>query len=78
MRIAIIGRTELLYETALQLHEAGHSIVCIITAKEAPEYTRTAAEFRELADTWQIPFAQGGRIAKHADLLRAAHHDAVR
>lgn len=72
MRIAIIGRTELLYDTALQLHSAGHQIACIITAIEAPEYTRTAAEFQKLANTWQIPFAQGGRIAKHASFLRAA------
>lgn len=75
MRIAIIGRTELLYDTALQLHGAGHQIVCILTAKEAPEYTRTAADFRVLADTWQIPFAQGGRISEHADFLQAAQAD---
>lgn len=75
MRISIIGRTELLYDTALRLHAAGHQIVCILTAKEAPEYTRTAADFRALADTWQIPFAQGGRISEHADFLRAAQAD---
>ena len=75
MRIAIIGRTELLYDTALRLHAAGHQIVCILTAKEAPEYTRTAADFRALADTWHIPFAQGGRISEHAEFLRAAQAD---
>lgn len=75
MKISIIGRTELLYDTALQLHGAGHQIVCILTAKEAPEYTRTAADFRALADTWQIPFAQGGRISEQADFLRAAQAD---
>jgi len=75
MRIAIIGRTELLYDTALKMHGTGHQIVCILTAKEAPEYTRSAADFRELADIWQIPFAQGGRIAAHADFLRAAQAD---
>lgn len=75
MRISIIGRTELLYDTAMQLYGAGHQIVCILTAKEAPEYTRTAADFRALADTWKIPFAQGGRISEHADFLRAAQAD---
>jgi len=75
MRIAIIGRTEILYDTAVRLHEAGNQIVCILTAKEAPEYSRTAADFRELADTWQIPFAQGGRIAGYADFLRDAQAD---
>lgn len=75
MRIAIIGRTVLLYDTTLQLHGAGHQIVCILTAKEAPEYTRTAADFQELADIWQIPFAQGGRITEYADFLLAAQAD---
>ncbi len=75
MRVAIIGRTELLYDTAMKLHAAGHQIVCILTAKEAPEYTRTAADFRALAVTLQIPFAHGARIAEHVDFLRAAQAD---
>lgn len=75
MRIAIIGRTEALYNTAVRLYLAGFRVVCILTAKEAPEYTRTAADFRALAHAWQIPFAQGGRIAEHTDFLRDAHAD---
>lgn len=75
MRIAIIGRTEILYNVALQLYEDGHQIVCIITSQEAPEYTRKSSDFRELADSWQIPFAQGGPIAKYAELLGAAQAD---
>lgn len=75
MRIAIIGRTEILYQTALRLYEEGYHIVCIITAKESPEYTRTAADFRELADSLHISFAQGGRIENHADLLKATMPD---
>ena len=75
MRVAIIGRTELLYDTSLVLHEMGHEIVCILTSKEAPEYTRTAADFRELADAWQIPFAQGAHIKEHAEFLRSVQAD---
>ena len=75
MRIAIIGRTQLLYATALRFHGGGHKIGCVLTAIEAPEYTRTAGDFRALADSWQIPFAQGGRISEHADFLRAAQAD---
>jgi methionyl-tRNA formyltransferase len=75
MKIAIIGRTELLYDTALRLRTAGHQITCILTAKEAPEYTRTAEDFRALADAWQIPFVQGGPIMGHADFLRDALAD---
>lgn len=75
MKIAIIGRTEVLYSTMIRLREAGHKIVCIITAKEAPEYTRTAADFRDLASAWKVPFAQGGRIQIHADLLQDSQAD---
>jgi methionyl-tRNA formyltransferase len=75
MKVALIGRTEVLYDTALALREAGHAIVCILTAKEAPEYTRTADDFCRLAQQWGIPFAQGARIFEHADFLRAARAD---
>jgi len=56
MRIAIIGRTQILYETALKLHEAGHQIACIITAKAAPEYTRKENDFKDLARKFNAPF----------------------
>jgi methionyl-tRNA formyltransferase len=72
MKIAVIGRTKILYDTAFMLREAGHEITCILTAKEAPEYTRTAADFRILAEQWKIPFAQGSRILEHLDLLKAS------
>jgi UDP-4-amino-4-deoxy-L-arabinose formyltransferase/UDP-glucuronic acid dehydrogenase (UDP-4-keto-hexauronic acid decarboxylating) len=72
MRIAIIGRTEILYNAAVQLKQAGHDISCILTAKEAPEYTRTAADFKALAEQWSIPFAQGPRIVEHLDFLKAS------
>lgn len=62
MRIAIIGRTEILYETTLRLRGRGHEVVLIITAKEAPEYTKTSADFRALAETWGIPFFHAPRI----------------
>ena len=70
MKIAIIGRTEILYDTAIYLKEAGHDICCIITAKEAPEYTRTVEDFRRLAKLYNIPFASGSKIIKNIDLLR--------
>jgi UDP-4-amino-4-deoxy-L-arabinose formyltransferase/UDP-glucuronic acid dehydrogenase (UDP-4-keto-hexauronic acid decarboxylating) len=62
MRIAIIGRTEVLYETALQLQRDGHDIGLFVTAKEAPEYTKTSADFRNLAEQWGAPFLHTPRI----------------
>ena len=54
MRVGVIGRTEILYEAALRLREQGHEVAIIITSKEAPEYSKTSADFRKLADKWQF------------------------
>lgn len=75
MKVAIIGRTEILYETARHLAGVGHNVVCILTSKEAPEYSRSTTDFRALADEWSIPFASGSRITEHAAFLQASHAD---
>lgn len=49
MKLAIIGRTEWLYDTADLLKRHGHDIGLVVTAREAPEYRRTSDEFRGLA-----------------------------
>lgn len=72
MKIAIIGRTEILYETANRLQADGHEIVCILTAKEAPEYTRNADDFRKLAEQWGIPYACSARIIDYREFLAAS------
>jgi methionyl-tRNA formyltransferase len=75
MRVAIIGRTEILYDTAVQLRSAGHEIVCILTAKEAPEYKRGAEDFRLLAEKWMVPFVCSVRILEQRDFLAQAKAD---
>lgn len=75
MKIAIIGRTEILYETACMLHAAGHEIVCILTSKEAPEYTRGAEDFRLLAEQWGTPYACSAKIIDYRDFLAASGAD---
>ena len=64
MKIALIGRTEILYETARYLINNGHSVVIIITALEAPEYTKTSEDFASLADELGITFLCGQKIEK--------------
>ena len=49
MKVAIIGRSESLYNTAKLLMQHGYKISLIITAKEAPEYKVTHKDFEELA-----------------------------
>lgn len=56
MKVAIIGRTQVLYETALRLVAQGHLIGCIITAKAAPEYSRKEEDFKFLASEMNAPF----------------------
>lgn len=50
MNIAIIGRTEMLYDTAKMLLNKGFRIPLIITAKETPEYKKTSKDFEHLAN----------------------------
>lgn len=75
LRIAIIGRTEILYNTTLALINSGHSITCLITSKEAPEYTKTAADFNDLSKKLKIPFIQGTSIDSHFQLLKKSKAD---
>jgi methionyl-tRNA formyltransferase len=62
MRIAAIGRTEILYNTILKLIELGHEIVCIVTSKEAPEYAVKASDFEKLAIKLNCPFLNTSKI----------------
>ena len=75
MRVAIIGRTEILYDTVELLRAAGYTITCILTAKEAPEYTKTAADFECLAAALQVPFVNSARIESQATMLRESKAD---
>jgi methionyl-tRNA formyltransferase len=75
MKVAIIGRSEVLYDTAVRLSDSGLQIVCVLTAKEAPEYKRTSEDFRTLAESLKIPFAQGPKIANFRDFLKDTKAD---
>jgi methionyl-tRNA formyltransferase len=75
MRVAIIGRTEILYDTAEFLRAAGHTITCILTAKEAPEYTKTPVDFERLASTLRVPFVNSARIESQSRMLRESKSD---
>lgn len=50
MRIAIIGRTGALIETADALIAAGHTVPLVITAKASPEYSTTEKDFLAFAN----------------------------
>lgn len=62
MKIAIIGRTEILYNTVKLLCDSGYEIGLILTAKEAPEYEKTSHDFRLLAESLGVPFINSPKI----------------
>ena len=64
MKVAILGRTEILYDTTLLLQKMGYEIGCIITSKEAPEYSRTSKDFEALANSLNCPFLHSSNIEK--------------
>ena len=69
MRVGIIGRTEILYQIALKVNEAGFQLAFILTSKEAPEYKTTAEDFRLLAQKLNVHFAQSSRISDLTEFL---------
>lgn len=56
MKVVIIGRTKMLYGTALMLKEHGCELVGVITAKAAPEYDYREGDFERLATSLDIPY----------------------
>ncbi len=75
MRVAIIGRSEILYESALRISKSGHKISCFITAKEAPEYLKTSKDFEKLSNTFNVPFHCGSKIAMFENTLKKSKSD---
>lgn len=62
MKIAIIGRSKLLYKTAELLIEKGFEIPLVITSKAAPEYKKKEKDFKDFAETINATFIQTGKI----------------
>ena len=62
MRLAIIGRSEILFNTAQLLKRNGYEIALIITSKEAPEYKVGADDFRNFAKECGAKFFQTSKI----------------
>ena len=75
MKVAVIGRTEILYELINELLFMGHKVTCIITAKEAPEYTKKRNDFKDLAFKHGIPFSDSTPILKNYSLIENSESD---
>lgn len=66
MRVAIIGRSSILYNCAQILLKNEYSIPLIITSKEAPEYNITSEDFKNLAKTIGAEFIYTPKINESA------------
>jgi len=69
MRIAIIGRSEILYQTALYIREQGHEISLVVTAKEVPEYIKSSNDFKAIAEEWGVPFINTSDIKQIVNII---------
>jgi methionyl-tRNA formyltransferase len=57
MRVAILGRHQILYSTAETLLRDGrHSLACVITAPAPEEYLKREGDFEHLAKNANVPF----------------------
>ncbi|MDC3336324.1 methionyl-tRNA formyltransferase [Flavobacteriales bacterium] len=63
MRIAIIGRSRMLFDTMLML-ESKHEICLVITSKEAPEYDIKSSDYKKFAVERNIPFYHAPNISE--------------
>jgi len=63
MKIAIIGRTEILYETTELFLDKGYEVPLIITSKEAPEYTKSSKDFEKLANKIEAKYLYTSKLS---------------
>jgi len=62
MKIAIIGRGEILFKVMERIHEEGFEIPLVVTSKEAPEYTKTSSDFKMFAEKIGSNFIHNPKI----------------
>jgi methionyl-tRNA formyltransferase len=71
MNIAIIGRTEILYECIKLFEKTEYKILLIITSKEAPEYTIGSEEFKKKAKELSAEFIHTANIFNAIPIIEA-------
>lgn len=77
MRIALLGRSDALFETANALLASTHEITSIVTAREAPEYKWTSTDFADLAKKLNVPFGASVTAPEYLEILRQGEPEIV-
>jgi methionyl-tRNA formyltransferase len=62
MKIAIIGRSDALFRSAVYLQDLGHEIGLVWTSRAAPEYENNELKFKEFANDLNVPYLYGSQI----------------
>ena len=70
MKVAIIGRTEILYETVELFLKNSYEIPLIITYKEAPEYTKTSKDFENLANKIGAKYIYTNKLDEYKEEIK--------
>ena len=73
MKVAIIGRTEVLYETIELLIDCGYAIPLIITSKESLEYTKIAKDFEFLAKKIESKYIYTNTLNEYKEEIKDAN-----
>jgi methionyl-tRNA formyltransferase len=69
MRIAVIGRTEVLHASAERLRARGHVVALVATAREAPESRMTSRDFESYAASIDARFVASPNAADLSAVL---------
>ncbi len=77
MRVALLGRSDVLFEVANALQASAHEITSIVTAREAPEYKWTSSDFADLASQLNVPFGTGVTALDYVEILRRGEPEIV-
>jgi len=72
VKVAIIGRSEILFNTIEMLLKNNFEVPIIITSKEAPEYKKNSQDFKKLANKIKARFIYANKIEKYIEEIREA------
>ena len=75
MRIGVIGRTKVLYDSIVLLLNKNYQISFIYTCKEEEFYDFPAKKFKEIAKKYSIPFFEGLNIEQNIENIKLTKTD---
>ncbi len=75
MRVAIIGRSEILFDVINQIQLSDNEVSCIISSKEAPEYSKGINDFIKLSKELKVPIVIGSNINEFEKTIKESNSE---